>query len=113
MADLGVLVSRHQVFHQALPRVSPFYAVKYNSSPWMLRVLAALGTSFDCAIQVSLGQLTHSQAQHFLGKKGQLPGVLEWRLQLLNRGGHSQSSIVWERINECPTGDQSPTGPCD
>ena len=52
----------------------------------MLRVLAALGTSFDCASQVSLSQLTHSQAQHFLGKKGGLPGVLEWRLQLLNRG---------------------------
>lgn len=60
MADLGVLASRHQAFRQALPRVSPFYAVKCNSSPWMLRVLAALGTNFDCASQVSLGQLTHS-----------------------------------------------------
>jgi len=78
VADLDVLASRHQVFRQALPRVSPFYVVKCNSSPWMLRVLAALGTSFDCSSQVSLGQLTHSQAQHFLGKKRPVargPGV--------------------------------------
>ncbi|ELK34643.1 Ornithine decarboxylase [Myotis davidii] len=51
VADLGVLASRHQAFCQALPRVSPFYAVKCNSSPLVLRVLAALGTGFDCASQ--------------------------------------------------------------
>ncbi|KAM5322255.1 antizyme inhibitor 2-like [Glossophaga mutica] len=57
VADLGVLASRHQAFCQALPRVSPFYAVKCNSSPWVLRVLAALGTGFDCASQVELEQV--------------------------------------------------------
>ncbi|XP_043764808.1 antizyme inhibitor 2-like [Cervus elaphus] len=57
VADLGVLASRHQAFRQALPRVSPFYAVKCNSSPWMLRVLAALGTNFDCASQGELEQV--------------------------------------------------------
>ncbi|OWK12673.1 hypothetical protein Celaphus_00014891 [Cervus elaphus hippelaphus] len=48
---------RHQAFRQALPRVSPFYAVKCNSSPWMLRVLAALGTNLDCASQGELEQV--------------------------------------------------------
>ncbi|XP_014402660.1 PREDICTED: ornithine decarboxylase-like [Myotis brandtii] len=57
VADLGVLASRHQAFCQALPRVSPFYAVKCNSSPWVLRVLAALGTGFDCASQGELEQV--------------------------------------------------------
>ncbi|XP_019513209.1 PREDICTED: ornithine decarboxylase-like, partial [Hipposideros armiger] len=57
VADLGILASRHQVFCQALPRVSPFYAVKCNNSPWVLRVVAALGTSFDCASQVELKQV--------------------------------------------------------
>ncbi|EPQ08910.1 Ornithine decarboxylase 2, partial [Myotis brandtii] len=57
VGDLGVLASRHQAFCQALPRVSPFYAVKCNSSPWVLRVLAALGTGFDCASQVELEQV--------------------------------------------------------
>ncbi|KAM5269564.1 antizyme inhibitor 2-like isoform 1-T2 [Hipposideros larvatus] len=57
VADLGILASRHQVFCQALPRVSPFYAVKCNNSPWVLRVVAALGTGFDCASQVELEQV--------------------------------------------------------
>ncbi|KAL4666831.1 hypothetical protein H8959_005520 [Pygathrix nigripes] len=51
LADLDMLASRHQALCQALPQVSPFYAVKCNSSPWVLRVLAALGTGFDCASQ--------------------------------------------------------------
>eukprot|EP00069_Balaena_mysticetus_P000990 bmy_14971T0 len=46
-----MLASRHQVFRQALPRVLPFYVVKCNSRPWVLRVLATLGTGFDCASQ--------------------------------------------------------------
>ncbi|EFB28929.1 hypothetical protein PANDA_013260, partial [Ailuropoda melanoleuca] len=53
VANLGVLASRHQAFCRALPWVSPFYAVKRNSSIWVLRVLAILGTSFDCASQMS------------------------------------------------------------
>ena len=62
VADLGVLASHHRAFCQALPRVSPFYAVKCNSSVWVLRVLDTLGTGFDCASQVSLCPLLPSQA---------------------------------------------------
>ncbi|XP_005318146.2 ornithine decarboxylase isoform X1 [Ictidomys tridecemlineatus] len=57
VADLDMLASRHATFRQALPRVWPFYAVKCSSSPWVLRVLAALGTGFDCASQVELEQV--------------------------------------------------------
>ncbi|XP_046274854.1 antizyme inhibitor 2-like isoform X4 [Marmota monax] len=57
VADLDMLASRHATFRQALPRVWPFYAVKCNSSPWVLCVLAALGTGFDCASQVELEQV--------------------------------------------------------
>uniref|UniRef100_A0A8C6BK68 Orn/DAP/Arg decarboxylase 2 N-terminal domain-containing protein n=1 Tax=Monodon monoceros TaxID=40151 RepID=A0A8C6BK68_MONMO len=56
VVDLGMLARRHQVFRQALPRVSPFYVVKCNSSPWVLHDLATLGTGFDCASQVELEQ---------------------------------------------------------
>ncbi|XP_039089867.1 antizyme inhibitor 2-like isoform X1 [Hyaena hyaena] len=57
VGNLGVLASRHRAFCQALPRVSPFYAVKCNNSAWVLRVLASLGTGFDCASQVELEQV--------------------------------------------------------
>lgn len=57
VADLDVLASRHRTFLQALPRVQPFYAVKCNNRPWALFVLAALGTSFDCASQGEMEQV--------------------------------------------------------
>lgn len=81
LADLDMLASRHQAFCQALPQVSPFYAVKCNSSPWLLRVLAALGTGFDCASQVSLCPPRIR------------PGQLE--------GGESQAAAA-EVMNTCP-----------
>ncbi|KAI9226935.1 MAG: pyridoxal-dependent decarboxylase [Piptocephalis tieghemiana] len=49
IANLDVLVQQHHLWRQCLPRVTPFYAVKCNPDPWVLRILAALGTGFDCA----------------------------------------------------------------
>jgi ornithine decarboxylase len=37
-----------------MPRVVPFYAIKCNPEPGMVRLLAALGAGFDCA---SLGEV--------------------------------------------------------
>ncbi len=36
-----------------IPKVAPFYAVKCNSDELLLKVLAELGTGFDCASKVS------------------------------------------------------------
>ena len=32
-----------------MPRITPFYAVKCNPDPGIMRTLAALGAGFDCA----------------------------------------------------------------
>ncbi|XP_014925761.3 LOW QUALITY PROTEIN: antizyme inhibitor 2 [Acinonyx jubatus] len=48
-ADLGAVVRRHFCFLKCLPRVRPFYTVKCNSSPGVLKVLAELGLGFSCA----------------------------------------------------------------
>lgn len=37
---------------RALPRITPFYAVKCNDSLSVLKTLASLGTGFDCASKV-------------------------------------------------------------
>ena len=34
------------------PNVTPFYAVKCNSDPVLVKVLAELGAGFDCASKV-------------------------------------------------------------
>lgn len=49
MVDLGMLARLHACFTAALPRVTPFYAVKCMPEPGLLRMLAALGAGFDCA----------------------------------------------------------------
>uniref|UniRef100_A0A8C0C341 Antizyme inhibitor 2 n=1 Tax=Balaenoptera musculus TaxID=9771 RepID=A0A8C0C341_BALMU len=53
VADLGAVVRKHFCFLKCLPRVRPFYAVKCNSSPGVLKVLAELGLGFSCANKIS------------------------------------------------------------
>lgn len=52
MCDLGDVLKKHVRWLRALPRIAPFYAVKCNDSPSVLRTLASLGTGFDCASKV-------------------------------------------------------------
>lgn len=47
--DLGEPVRRIRRWRELLPRVEPFYAMKCNNNPQVLRTLADLGVNFDCA----------------------------------------------------------------
>lgn len=47
--DVNNLIKQHQVWVKNISRVKPFYAVKCNDSEIVLKVLATLGTGFDCA----------------------------------------------------------------
>jgi ornithine decarboxylase len=49
VVDLGNVLRLHTAWRRALPRVQPFYAVKCYPEPGVLRLLASLGTGFDCA----------------------------------------------------------------
>ncbi|XP_072606432.1 antizyme inhibitor 2 isoform X1 [Vulpes vulpes] len=49
VADLGAVVRKHFCLLKCLPRIRPFYTVKCNSSPGVLKVLAELGLGFSCA----------------------------------------------------------------
>lgn len=59
VGDLSLLADRYRRFHAALPHVRPFYAVKCNSTPELLRAAAAEGSGFEIA---SYGELTQLQA---------------------------------------------------
>ncbi|CAL5332078.1 unnamed protein product [Camellia sinensis] len=52
--DLGVVASLMDQWTRTLPTVRPFYAVKCNPNPAFLGVLAALGSSFDCASRAEI-----------------------------------------------------------
>ncbi|KAF9883916.1 hypothetical protein FE257_002659 [Aspergillus nanangensis] len=47
--DLGEVTRQHRRWRLHMPGVHPFYAVKCNSDPPLLRLLAEKGTGFDCA----------------------------------------------------------------
>ncbi|WFD29948.1 ornithine decarboxylase [Malassezia sp. CBS 17886] len=49
VADLAQVFRQYARWHRELPRIVPFYAVKCNPEPMILRLLAAIGTGFDCA----------------------------------------------------------------
>jgi len=49
VVDLDVVRENYQAFAKALPDTKVFYAVKANPAPEVLKLLAALGSSFDIA----------------------------------------------------------------
>ena len=54
------LTAQYERFARLLPRVKLFYAIKANPHPDIIRVLAGLGCSFDCA---SENEIRHVLAQ--------------------------------------------------
>ncbi|NP_001158445.1 ornithine decarboxylase 1 [Saccoglossus kowalevskii] len=56
--DFGDIVNKFEKWEALLPRVHPFYAVKCNENPAVLRLLAALGTGFDCASKSEIKEIT-------------------------------------------------------
>lgn len=49
IGDLGDIINKYRLWVRTLPRVKPFYAVKCNDDFAVLKLLADLGASFDCA----------------------------------------------------------------
>ena len=54
VADLGEVYRQHIRWKTNLPRVKPFYAVKCNPDPEVIRLLATLGSGFDCASKAEI-----------------------------------------------------------
>ena len=52
VVDLGRVINLYDTWMDELPQVQPFYAVKCNEDPALVKTLAALGTGFDCASKV-------------------------------------------------------------
>ncbi|KAF8520512.1 pyridoxal-dependent decarboxylase [Gautieria morchelliformis] len=56
-ADLSVVYAQHERWRAHLPDIEPFFAVKSNPDPYVLRLLAGLGTGFDCASHGEISQV--------------------------------------------------------
>ncbi|XP_041844061.1 antizyme inhibitor 1-like isoform X2 [Melanotaenia boesemani] len=49
VADLGVIMRQHVRWRTHMAQIRPYYAVRCNSSPAVIEVLAALGSGFTCS----------------------------------------------------------------
>ncbi|KAF8631977.1 hypothetical protein AX15_002089 [Amanita polypyramis BW_CC] len=57
VADLSHVYRQFQRWKKCMPEIQPFYAVKCNPDPYVIRLLAALGTGFDCASNGEISQV--------------------------------------------------------
>ncbi|GAM88822.1 hypothetical protein ANO11243_068560 [Dothideomycetidae sp. 11243] len=57
VADMGQVYRQHLRWKKNLKRVQPHYAVKCNPDPQVIRLLAGLGTGFDCASKAEIEQV--------------------------------------------------------
>jgi len=54
IVDMADVILKHKKWVQLLPRVEPFYAMKCNDDPMILKLLVGLGLGFDCASKTEL-----------------------------------------------------------
>ncbi|XP_029531528.1 ornithine decarboxylase 1-like [Oncorhynchus nerka] len=54
VCDLGDVLKKHMRWARAMPRVTPFYAVKCNDSRAVVTTLASLNAGFDCASKTEI-----------------------------------------------------------
>jgi len=57
IGDMGDIVRKYVNWKKLLPRVQPFYAVKCNTEDRVVKLLADLGTGFDCASKAEIAQV--------------------------------------------------------
>jgi len=54
VADVGEVIRQQAQFSKLLPRVDPFYAVKCNSDPVILKAMTRMQLGFDCASRAEI-----------------------------------------------------------
>lgn len=57
LCHLNRLSQNVAIWRQKFPRIQPYYAVKCNNNPVIVKTLASLGVSFDCASQKEIKSL--------------------------------------------------------
>ncbi|KAI8388374.1 pyridoxal-dependent decarboxylase [Radiomyces spectabilis] len=57
VGDLGEVYRQHLRWQALLPRIQPFFAVKSNPDPMVVKLLASLGLGFDCASKSEIQQV--------------------------------------------------------
>eukprot|EP00349_Pseudokeronopsis_sp_Brazil_P003517 CAMPEP_0202972012 /NCGR_PEP_ID=MMETSP1396-20130829/32578_1 /ASSEMBLY_ACC=CAM_ASM_000872 /TAXON_ID= /ORGANISM="Pseudokeronopsis sp., Strain Brazil" /LENGTH=475 /DNA_ID=CAMNT_0049701985 /DNA_START=88 /DNA_END=1512 /DNA_ORIENTATION=+ len=71
VTNLATVIAQYNLWKQELPMVQPFYAVKCNPDPAIVRLLSFLGASFDCATQGEIDMVVNGLGDELsFGAKG-------------------------------------------
>jgi len=71
VTNLSPVVAQLRQWQRELPMVEPFYAVKCNPDPVILRLLASLGCSFDCATMGEIDMVLNGLGEELsFGRRG-------------------------------------------
>lgn len=71
VTNLATVLAQLRQWREELPMVTPFYAVKCQPDPVVLRLLASQGVRFDCATQGEMEMVLHGLGEDLsLAKRG-------------------------------------------
>eukprot|EP01038_Epipyxis_sp_PR26KG_P007561 gene7561-10302_t len=70
VTNLNCIIAQLKQWRCELPMVEPFYAVKCNPDPVIIRLLASLGCNFDCATMGEIDLVLNGIGQFNFGARG-------------------------------------------
>ena len=80
VVDLAKTVDLYFKWNTLLPNVKPYYAIKCNSNPRVLKVLENLGVNFDCASQKEIQtilDITHDPSRIIFANPCKIPSHIK------------------------------------
>lgn len=81
VVDLAKTVDLYFKWNTLLPNVKPYYAIKCNSNPRVLKVLENLGVNFDCASQKEIQtilDITHDSNRIIFANPCKIPSHIKY-----------------------------------
>ncbi|KAM8884263.1 antizyme inhibitor 1b [Synchiropus picturatus] len=97
VADLGALMRQHACWQRVVPRLQPYFPVKFNSSPVVIEVLSSLGLGFVCTSKAEVNLvLEHGVAPENII----LSGVCKQLAHIKNAAKNNIQHLVFENEAE-------------
>jgi ornithine decarboxylase len=57
IVDLNEIINAFERWNKCLPTIKPYYAMKCNPNPLIIKLLASLGCNFDCASKTEINKI--------------------------------------------------------
>ena len=101
--DVGSVAQKHQNWIEKMPKVVPYYAIKCNPNPTVIKILAAMNAGFDCASKKEIRQVMKygvNAERIIFANPAKLPSHIKYaqKMNVEKMTADSESELV--KINE-------------